>query len=168
MKPDSKKLAGTAIISAISFVLLLLACAAPTGRIALAAAAGVVPALAVIRNGISGGVYCYVVTGLLALFLLPLKGIALMYVVFFGHWPVLKSLIERIKRMAVEWLVKLIAFNALLTVFLLLYKLLLTETFDSFFPLWLLYPVGSAAFVLYDLGFSGLIKIYVNRFEKMR
>lgn len=48
---------------------------------------------------------------------MPDKANALLYLLFFGLWPMLKSLLERIPAGLLEWLCKLAVFNAVLSLF---------------------------------------------------
>ena len=42
----------------------------------------------------------------------PDKQAALLYVIFFGYYPILKALIERLKNKIVQWVLKYAVFNA--------------------------------------------------------
>lgn len=166
MKERTKMLSLSAMLTALSLVFLLLSAVVPSGRLALVALAGILPAAAVIRFGVSGGLLCYLATGILAVFLLPDKGNALLYLLFFGHYPVVKSLIERLGRLPLEWVLKLAVFNLLLSVLYFGFTALFAETAPAvadFAPTAFL--VGNAAFVLYDIGFSRLISSFRGRFS---
>ena len=78
----------------------------------------------------------------------------------------MKSLAERPKSRVVEWVIKLIVFNAALTAAWQLYVHGLLEgiTLPSF-AVYILYLLGNAAFVLYDFGFSKLIGAYFARIK---
>ena len=57
--------------------------------------------------GLKAGFFCYGATGLLGLLLVPDKANALLYLLFFGLWPMLKSLLERIAQpRPLEWRVQ--------------------------------------------------------------
>lgn len=164
MKERTKMLSFSAVLAALSLVVLFLSAVAPTGRLALVAVAGLLPAAAVIRFGVPAGLFCYVVTGILALLLLPDKGGAVLYLLFFGHYPVVKSLIERLGKLPLEWILKLCVFNALLCVLYFGFFALFAETAPaavSFAPFAFL--SGNAAFVAYDVGFSRLIYSFRGR-----
>ncbi|MEA4965702.1 MAG: hypothetical protein VB055_07765 [Oscillospiraceae bacterium] len=132
--------------------------------IAAAAVAGLIPAAAVLRGGLRTGCAVYVVTAALALLLLPEKSAALWYAVFFGYYGLLKSLIEQIGRLLAEWPLKLLTYTAAFFVLLLLFRSAFTALTDLV-PLGTLpvFFIGMAVFVLYDIGFSRLIGLYLRR-----
>ena len=130
--------------------------------------------LAVVSAGLKAGFFCYGAAGLLGLLLVPDKANALLYLLFFGLWPMLKSLLERIPARPLEWLCKLAqegdtaVFNAVLTLFWFgLHSLFLPFLPETLQAPWMVYAAGNAAFVIYDVGFSKLISFYVARVDRV-
>ena len=152
------------VLAALSLLLLFSATLLPTGRIGMVAVAGLVPAAGVISGGLATGFLCYGAAGLLGLLLLPDKGCALLYVILFGLYPMVKSAIERLRRLPLELLLKLAFFNVVLTIvwfgFSTLLFPLLPELLQSTLPIYL---AGNAAFLVYDYGFSKLAGFYAAR-----
>lgn len=79
------------VLAAGSLAVLWLACAAPSGRIGLTAAAGLFPVAAALYAGRGAGYLCWASSALLGLFLLPDKGVAALYLAFLGVYPVAKG-----------------------------------------------------------------------------
>lgn len=164
----SRRLAAGAVLTALGLVVLFGSCYVPTGQLGLVAAAGLLPAAAVISaGGIRAGLLCYAASGLLALLLLPDKGNALLYLLFFGLYPMVKSGAERLPRQWQRWLVKLAFFYGMLSVL----WFLLGQVLAPFLPAALertplLYGVGTAVFVVYDYGFTKLIGFYMARIHR--
>ena len=164
---SAKRAALMGMLSAISLVFLYLSAVVPSGRLGLVAAAGIIPAGAVVSAGLGAGFLCYGAAGLLGLLLLPAKSNALLYLLFLGLYPMLKSLIERLHNLPLELLLKLAFFNLMLTVVLLgLSGLLLPFLPAVLSQLWMIYAVGNAAFLIYDFGFTKLISFYCQRIDK--
>ena len=155
----TKQIAVCAVLSALSLVLLYLASLLPTSRLALVAVAGLLPALAVMAYGVGWGFSTFLVTAALALLILPTKDAAVVYCLFFGHYPVVKSLIERLNRFWLEWVLKLLWANLLILVCWLLFRAILFHmiSMQSVATL-VLFLAGNVAFIVYDICFSGLIK----------
>lgn len=156
------------MLTALSVIVLYLACFAPTGKAGLAALAGLFPAAAVVSFGFSAGFLCYAGTGILALILLADKGMVLLYVLFFGLYPMLKGFIEQIRCLPVELLVKLLVFNAILTLFLTVFG----EVFFAVMPLGgrsepVVYLLCNVIFLAYDLGFSRVIGFYREKVDRV-
>lgn len=160
----TRMLALGGVLAALSVAILYLGGLMPGFVIAAAAIAGLVPAAAVLRGGLKTGCAVYGVTSLLALLVLPQKSAAIWYLVVFGHYGILKSLIEGIGNRLVEWLLKLSTYCAAFLLLFLAFGSAFTALTDLL-PLGTL-PllfVGMAVFALYDIGFSRLISLYVRR-----
>lgn len=169
MKDSASRVALGGVFAALSLLLLYGATLMPSGRIGMVAVAGLVPAAGVISGGLATGFLCYGATAVLGLLLLPDKGCALLYAVFFGLYPMVKYAIERLRRLPPEVLLKLVFFNAVLAVFLfgfsaLLFPLL-PELLHKPLPL---FAIGNVVFLIYDYGFSKLIAYYASRIRKAR
>lgn len=162
------KLALCAMLTALSLVVLTLAAAAPSGRLGLTAVAGLFPAAAVVSYGLPAGLLCYAGTALLGLLLLADKTIALLYLLFFGLYPMVKGAVERLRRLPLELVLKLFFFNLMYTVVLRGFSGLLAGYFflaDR--ALAVVYLTGNVVFLLYDFGFSKVIGFYCQRVEKV-
>ena len=153
------------VLAAGSLAVLWVACTAPSGRLGLTAAAGLFPVAGVLAAGRAAGYLCWAAGGLLGLLLLPDKGVALLYLVFLGLYPVVKSRIESLNRLGNEWVLKLAFFNGALTLF----WFALRGLFLPNPPPWLgensllLYGAGNVIFVIYDIGLSRLISLIQAR-----
>ena len=165
---NTKKLTLTALLMALSVAVLFLASYLPSGRLSIVAVAGLLPAAAVISAGLGAGLFCYVGTSLLAFFLLPAKECALLYMVLFGHYPVLKHLIERLNKPVLEWICKIGLFNALLSLLYFVFRVLFLSALpEAWAQAAVLYVGGNVAFVLYDLCFSQLAGWYIRRVDRL-
>ena len=164
----SRRTAVAGVLAAGSLAVLWLACMVPSGRIGLTGAAGLFPVAAVLAAGRAAGYLCWAASALLGLFLLPDKGVALLYLIFLGLYPVVKNNIEGLRRLPLEWLCKLAVFNAVLSLFWFgLHSLFLPFLPETLQAPWMVYAAGNAAFVIYDVGFSKLISFYVARVDRV-
>ena len=127
-RTKAAKVAYPAILGAISLIFVYIASVVPTGNWGLVAIAGLFPAAAVISVSLKAGFLCWAGVSVLAFLLLPGKFCALLFAALFGLYPMIKSLIERLRRMGSEYLLKLLFFNA---VFTLIYLLMSTAVLDS-------------------------------------
>ena len=166
MKKSTRRLTVSAMMTALSVVFLYLACVFPTGQLGFTAVASLFGIAAVVECGVVSGIFVYAGTSVLGLLLLPAKSMVYLYIIFFGLYPVLKSLIERIGKLALEWVLKLALFNASLSVlWFLLRELALPESAFSYSPI-LVYALGNPVFILYDIGLTRLIAVYIARISK--
>lgn len=158
------------VMAAGSLAVLWLACVVPSGRIGLTAAAGLFPMAATLYAGRTAGYLCWAAASLLGLFMLPDKGVALLFLAFLGLYPVVKGRIETLDRRAVEWGLKLCWFELTLTLFWFVFQ----ELFLPQAPEWLadnallLYILGGLVFVCYDIGLSQLITLLRTRLYRAK
>lgn len=156
------------MFTTLSLAFLYLSTISPTARLGVTAIAGIFPAGAVVSAGLGAGFFCYAATGILGLLLLPNKSCAVLYLLFFGLWPMLKSLLEHLPNRILEWVCKLLVFNGILAVLLLgLRGLLLPFLPPALDQEWLIFAAGNVAFLIYDVGFSKLIALYVARVDRV-
>ena len=158
------------VLAAGSLAVLWLACAAPSGRIGLTAAAGLFPVAATLYAGRAAGYLCWASSALLGLFLLPDKGVAALYLAFLGVYPVAKGRIESLNRPGLEWGLKLCWFEMTLTLFWFVFQ----ELFLPEAPAWLasnavlVYVLGGMVFICYDIGLSQLITLLRTRLYRAK
>jgi hypothetical protein len=154
------------VLSASSLAFLCLASVAPSGRLGLDGVAGLFPMAAVLAAGRGAGWLCWAVSGVLGLILVPDKGVALLYLAFFGLYPVIKSRCETKNGQMLSWLIKLVYFNAVLCVFWFFLRELFLPSVPAWLEqTWLIFLLGNIVFVLYDIGLSRLICSLLGRFH---
>ena len=170
MKKKTRTITLSALFSALAVIILYFASIWPTGQLGLAAAASVFVAAAVIETGLISGVNVYIVSSVLSMLIVPNRVVALLYVCFFGFYPILKSLIERFGRTIVQWALKLLVFNiSLAAIWIFLRELFFDyELFDNIPGVTILvFVCGSIVFALFDYGFSKIIWLYIRRVSNL-
>ncbi|MBC5731051.1 hypothetical protein [Pseudoflavonifractor hominis] len=160
----AREVALPAVLAALSLLLLYGASIAPSGRMGLVALSGLVTAAAVVSGGLHAGLLCYGAAGILGLLLVPDKGSALLYLLFFGVYPVIKSRAERLRTRLAEYGLKLLCFNLALTILWFGFRgLFLPFLPEALRMTALVYLVGNPVFLVYDFGCSKAISLYVAR-----
>lgn len=155
-----------AIMTALSVVFLYLASFIPTVRLGFAAAASLFAIAAVIESGIVSSVFVFIGTSIISTLLLPDKTALLIYVLFFGYYPIVKSLAERIRSAVVTWIIKLGVFEVACSVIWFLFKNLIFNAKYLETNIILVYLFGTAAFVIFDIGLTRLIGLYIMKVSK--
>ena len=158
-----------AILSALALILVYLGSITPTGSWGIVAAAGLLPAAAVISVSLKAGFLCWAVSAILAFLLAPDKFCALLFGVLFGLYPMVKSLVEQLRKKPLEYVLKLTFFNAAFTVIYLTMAGAVTASLPQVLgsSVWVLYAAANVVFLLYDYGFSGLIALYIARVQRV-
>jgi hypothetical protein len=153
------------VLSAGSLAFLWLASVVPSGRLGLDGVAGLFPMAAVLAAGRGAGWLCWACSSVLGLILIPDKGVALLYLAFFGLYPVLKSRCETRNGQVLSWLIKVVYFNAVLGVFWFFLRELFLPSVPTWLEqTWLIFLLGNVVFILYDIGLSRLIFSLLGRF----
>ena len=93
----AKKISLAAILAALAFIILLIGCVLETVTFSVAAIASLTIIVAVAELGYTYAVLLYASVSVLAFLLLPVKDPLLYFAGFFGYYPILKSVIEKIK-----------------------------------------------------------------------
>lgn len=169
MRPGAgaQKVVFPAIFGALALVFLYAAAASPTGSWGITAVAGLMPVAVVLAVGVSAGFLCWAGVTILAFLLLPDKLIALLFGALFGLYPIVKGLIERLRRLPLEYLLKLIFFNVSLTViYHAMRSAVLASLPAALSSLWVMYLAGNVIFLAYDYGMTKLIAFYMARIHK--
>jgi len=156
-----------AIFGALALIVLYLGTMIPTGSWGLAAVAGLFPMAAVMSVGLAAGLVCWAGVTLLSFLLLPDKLLALLFGALFGLYPIVKGLAERLRKLPLEYILKLAFFNGALTVICLVMKTAVLASLPA--PLeavWAMYLVGNAVFLAYDFGLTRLVALYMQRVHR--
>lgn len=163
----ARKVVYPAIFGALALVLLYIGMIAPSGSWGIVAVAGLLPCAVVISVGVAAGFLCWAGVTILAFLLLPDKFIALLFGVLFGLYPMVKCLVERLRKLPLEYALKILFFNLSFSVVYFIMKAAVLESLPGqLHTVWLLYLVGNVVFLLYDYGFSKLIALYMARIHR--
>lgn len=163
---QSGKVAFSGVVCALALFVLLPTRMIPVATYALPAAAGVLLGAVVVEAGVKWGWLSFAAVALLAPVVAEPEA-AVMFIAFLGYYPVLKSLVERLRSRAAEWAIKLAVFN--LTMIAAYWFVLAvlgipedTGLFGKYTALVLL-ALGNVVFVVYDIGTSRVLTFYLYR-----
>ncbi|MBQ3182586.1 MAG: hypothetical protein IJB24_04365 [Clostridia bacterium] len=165
MKNNTKKLALAAVLSALCFIMLLLGSVITVLDLSTAAAASFIIIFCVIELG---GYYPYLMwltVSFISLLMLPDKFGALVFTLFTGIYPILKSYIERLPK-TFAWLVKLVIFNVILTLIITASRFVLGIPAEEIDFSFIVYGICNITFILYDIAATRLISLYLFKLRK--
>lgn len=164
MKDSTKRLARLSVLTALGVILLLLANVLPGGRIGFFVIASFPVCAALLMYGPGWSAAVFAVTAALAFALFP--GVtSIAYAAFFGYYPVLKSLFERVRRTWLGWVLKFALYSAVFVLYRFAVPVLFTPWTALRSP-WLLYPVGAVVFAVYDWCYSLVIGFYIEKIAR--
>lgn len=159
------KIAFCGIIAALATVVMLLSYF-PYLTYAVPALAGLLLTTVVVEIGLKWSA-CTFFASVFPIFLLAEPECKLLYICFFGYYPILKAVLDSRTGKAVGWLLKLIVFNfAVCTVYFVFAGLFGVQS-DDFTELGrygvaALWFFGNIVFVFYDIAVSRSVALYMN------
>ncbi len=122
LKAQHLTLGGT--LTALTMIFLYLASIFTTNTLTLLTLASFMVPIGLIRGGIKIACMIYISSSFLCLIVVPLN-IALVYILFFGVYGLVKSIIEKKRILILEIFLKLVFFNSVFVILLILIQTLL-------------------------------------------
>ncbi len=174
---NSAKVALGAMLTALS-VILLIPSALEIFVYALPAIASMLIVFAVVEMGSRWAITVYISTSVISLITVPNKEAVMLYVAFFGYYPILKAILESRMKRPVEYAIKFAVFNAamigaylfMIYVFGMPYEKLMGiegefGAFAKHMPKILL-GLGNIVFIVFDKGVTNVISLYLAVWQK--
>lgn len=170
MRDISYRVALGGIVSALCLVTMFLAGIMPALYLVLPLIAGVL--LMIIAEEVSKGwaALTYISVGILSLFITADKEAALIFIMMFGHYPILRFYLDRISLSLFRGIVKLAVFNActLAYFYVTVYIFGLSEVLEDMDEFGryggaIMLAACNLIFILYDYNLRSFHKIYVKR-----
>ncbi len=163
---NTKKITFCAIMSALATVIMLVSYF-PYFTYAVPAVAGLCVMVVVIEIGCKWAFLSYLSSAFLA-FLFAETESKLIYICFFGFYPIIKSLIEKLEKTVIEWIIKFLVFNFCVILLYSVFAEVLMLSFEDIgkfaeYGALVLLLLGNIVFVVYDIAVSRLAGTYLNR-----
>lgn len=163
----TKRLSTCAMLSALGVVVLYLGSIIEVIDISMAVVASLFAIFAVIEYGAGYAWSIYAITGILSAVLLPNKFPALMYLLFFGFYPIIKEKIEKCRSKIAQWALKELIFNVCLILLMVLGNYILMIDMKAWFAMEVIFFVlANGTFVIYDIALTRLISLYIFRLRR--
>jgi hypothetical protein len=154
------------MLSALGVVVLYLGSLIEVLDISMAVISSLFAVMAVIEYGGIAPWAIYAVTGILSAVLLPSKLPAVMYILFFGFYPIVKERIERIKNRWLGFAIKEIVFNVCLVSLMFIAKWFMLDPEGLFVFEVIFFCLANLTFVIYDIALTRIISLYIYRIRK--
>ncbi len=174
MKNKTKNTAVCGLITALSVVLMMLTTLVPVFMYVIPIITGLLVLFVSDIANKKWGLGVYFSTAFLSLLLITDKEAALTYALFFGYYPLIKDIIERLPK-GVEWLLKMVVFNvAAVSIGAISFFLfgVSGEEYNEFgrYTIPILLIMANVAFILYDICLTRnrvLLTRLSEKFKKM-
>lgn len=138
---------------------------------ALPAAAGMLVIFMVIETDKKWAFGVYATVAILGMLLVPDKEVAVMYLAFFGYYPIIKAIFESKLNRVIGWILKVAAFVATMVAsyaFMMRFMgVTIDETEDfGMLAIPVLLGTGTLAFIMYDIALTKMISLYLIKWQK--
>lgn len=168
----SMKISLCGILAALSIVTMFLAGIVPTMTIALPAIAGCMLIPVTAECGTKYGLTVFAVVSVLGFFVVSDREAWLMYVLFFGYFPAVYGVFDKIKHKRLRFIVKIVLFTIATVAEGLIATFILGIPLDSMGELgkWsviILLVMAEIVFIVYNKAVRNLIALYFLRFRKV-
>ena len=160
----AKELTVSAVLTALTIVILYLNLLLPISTISILTLASALIPVALIRGSIKSSILVYISSSTIGFFILPLN-IILLYILFFGVYGIIKYFIEKINKLPIEIILKIIFFNIILVLSIFVFNSFVAIEITKL-PIYLLFIVAQPVFLIYDYALSLLISFYLDRIHK--
>lgn len=166
----SSKIAVAGVFSAMYIVLMFVGGLISISNYAVPLLLGVVTYCLLKTFGMKTAVSIYAAVSLLSMLLVTSKECALMFVMNFGYYPLIKNYLDKFRPKLLQWLVKLLIFNLsvaaveLICIYVFNIPFFEGERFSLIFLLAYAFLMN-VVFVMFDLFLGVFIKIYSLKFE---
>lgn len=155
--------------SALCLLLMLMTGMIPFATFAMPAMAGIVLIAVVVEMGRSTAMIVYAAVSLLSLFMCPDKEAAMMFIGFFGFYPVVKGALDKIRYKVPRIAAKFAVFNAAIVasywVIINLFGLTdILEEMGAFgsYTLLATWAMGNGVFIAFDIALTRIHWAYAN------
>lgn len=163
MSKTVRRITGCAIFTAFAAAFVYISSVFPTGQLGLSAAASLFVIAAVIEYNVKGGLLVYIASSIICFLLVPDKTAILIYVLFFGYYPLVKLYAERIRSAAAAFIVKLAVMNIAMALLVFFFSVTIFDLKYIANSYIILFLAVNVVFVIFDLGLTQVIGFYTNK-----
>ena len=173
MSRKSSSIALGGVFSALCLVLMFMTGLVPFATYMLPALAGAMLCAVVVENGSKVALMVYASVSILSLFIVPDREASMIFICFFGYYPILKEQLERLPARALEYAVKFALFNLAIVGGYLILSLItgIPLLSEEMFGEWGQYSAigmllaGNVVFALYDIAVTRYLSLYIRWFR---
>lgn len=165
MNVQNKKtsyLAKGGLFTAIGFVFIYLSTIMPVNKAYLLAIASCIIPLSLITTNVKNAIVVYMATSLLAVLVCGTRITVVLYIIFFGLYGLVKYYIERLRKLYIEFILKLLFFNVDLAILFLIYKLFFPGLLKIAMPLYIIIAAAQVGFLVFDY----ILTVFINYSNK--
>ncbi len=172
MARKSTQVAIGGVAAGLCLLLMFMTGMIPFATYALPAVAGIVLIAVVAEMGWRTALVVYAAVSLLSLGIVPDREAALLFIFFFGYYPVIKGLLERLPTKVLQLLIKFLIFNItmIFSYLVIIYVLGIPDILESFgdfgrYSALVILGMGNVVFAVYDFALTNISIVYLQWFR---
>ena len=172
MKKTSYKVALGGVLSAVALFIMFTTGLAPFLTYVAPMFAGMLSIMMMVEVSYGWAFLTYAAVSVLCILVTPDREAAFLFIFFFGYYPIVKGLIEKMKLSVVRWIVKFAVFNVstISCYFIIINFFGMEEVFDSLnelgkYSLLIFWAAANFTFVIYDLFLNSAAVVYTKWFR---
>lgn len=167
MQNKARRLSLSGVLLSLTVIALFIESVAPVNKLSLYALSSFFVSVVIIEFGSGAGWLFYLTSCILAAIVVQDKMALIPYILFFGIYGVVKYHIEKLGKLVLEYVLKLLFANMIIFLLYHLFRQLILPDIKTELPLLLLLVLAQAAFLLYDYVYSLFIQYYGNKIKKI-
>lgn len=148
------------ILLALTAITLFAESILPTGKLSLFALSSFFISVMIMESGARAGLVFYVSSVLLSLIVVQNKIELIPYIAFFGNYGLVKFLVEKLRNLVLEYVLKITYFSIWLSVAFFFFKAFFAANIKVEFPWWIVIILLEAAFIVYDYVYTLITRYY--------
>lgn len=174
MKKISYNMALSGILSALCLLMMFLVGIFPFFLYVFPMICGLIVYMIYYECGLNISVASYFCISILSLLISPDKESALLFVTFFGYYPILKIYLERLRARFIKLMVKFAVFNiSVIGTYFILINVFGVVSMEDFVGdsannmIWAFLAMGNVVFFVYDLALRRVMAAYILKIRKL-
>jgi hypothetical protein len=165
---SSKKIAISGILLALCVATLFLQTIFPIANYSIYIISSLFIGIVIVEIGVYNAIIFYFASCILAFLIVPNKIFLIPYIIFFGIYGLAKFNIEKIRKIYLEIILKLLLFNGISVLSFLLIKDFLFQSIKiPDFPIIIVIIAFEIAFLAYDYFYTLFIDFYNKRIKRL-
>ena len=157
----AKEITLSAALIALTIIILYLNLLLPISTLSILTLASLLVPIALMRGSMKSAILVYVASSIIGFFILPIN-IIILYILFFGIYGIVKYYIEKINKLPLEILLKLIFFNIIFFISFFIFKSFIAIEITKL-PIWLFWIIAQIVFLVFDYALTLLISFYLEK-----
>ena len=157
----AKEIALSAALVALTIIILYLNLLLPISTLSILTLTSLLVPIALMRGSMKSAILVYAASSIIGFFILPIN-IIILYILFFGIYGIVKYYIEKINKLPLELLLKLIFFNIIFFISFFIFKSFIAIEITKL-PIWLFWIIAQIVFLVFDYALTLLISFYLEK-----